>query len=599
MRLLDRLTVTRKHSLFLMPFIMTVVLECVVLFSMFWIGAPYKWNVLGCSIILLIVWGGLWLWDRNSILLGSDEGRQAYVEIHTVLYIGAILVISWFMACSAWERYLTLNPVQAIDNGIMNQDTLFYASIAEGYNNSSSAILLVNDEPRIQAHTFSMYVMHLFSKISGIRAFFAYNYLYPLIFFPLCGFVFLKAISGMKEFFIGNKSLSDIDIALVTFGIIGILPKSILYSIGIWKEDLMVSPSYMVAVVLSLAFLFVISRGLLSKEIREQRYFCIAILPIFIVLISASKISVGCIMTGAICYYLFRSNEKFSLMWWMSFVYGFVFLACVVIFSSADGYGGLHLQLLSFRKYCNNDNARLFFHYLYLSFPIIVLCFMQTIREKYNFASFRSGKTVWLELMAVVTAIGFLPGLMLYLGSAVVYFSYFVEIIGIVFLCASNCLHGAMKCLQGKRGVVLLLWAIIILMRHSPLTPINWSQMENVHYSQIFYEAERIRQIMTENEKDYAIFLQQDARGAQMFKHPISKVFLYPALTGCSVVNATYRLNNTTYNYADEEVSGYGLHTTQQDKLSLSEAAEKARFRGKKYLIEISSNGYTVISLIQ
>lgn len=598
---------TRKHSLFLMPFIMTVVLSSILFVSLLLVNAPYKWNTVGCAIVCSLLWGGVWLWDQKRISSKNDDKKMALVKINTFLYIGVIFIVVWFMACTSWNprQDLTLNPVQAIDNGTMHADTLFFASLSESYNHSQFATLLVNDEPHLKYHTFSIYVMHLISLITGIQSLFVYNFLYPLIFFPLYGFTFMKAISSMKKLFVGNCVLSIIDVVLVAFAMIGILPEFVLDASGIWKSSTMLSESYMFAVILSFIFFSVLPYGLLSKETRVHRFFCMIVLPAFIILISASKISVGFIMTGAICYYFFRLHKKFSLPWVLAFVYAVLFVGCFFVFSAKRGGAetGVQWRLLAFRVYCANY-LFLLGHYLYLALPMGAFCFIHSQRERYDFVNlrqdFRKGRTVWIELMALVAGLGFLPGLLLHIpGGNAAYFSYFVEVFGIVFLCANNYLNSFILRFQGKYlGVLCLLWGMVLLVGNISLAPITWNQIENVHVSQLFEDTERLRQLTKGNEQEYVLYVRKDALGAKTFSHPIAKVFLYPALTGCSVINATYYRNGQLYNYADEEVGFYGLYASrQQEKLSLPQAMETARSMGKRYLIEISSTEHSVIPL--
>lgn len=597
MRWLDRVMQENRYSLFWMPFGMVAVFGTILIGCLFWLDAPYKVRTLACVILTLLGWGVLLL--RNQRRGFSDaKNARSFVCIRMPVYLGFAVITAWFMACTVWQSYLSLNPAWSMNNGTLNQDTLFFATIAEGYRQADGAILLVAEEPHIKYHTFSIYIVHLLGRVTGIPALFVYNYLFPLLFFPLCTYLLLKTVSELKLLFVNNKILSCIDVAMTSFMIVGFLPYKTRLSIAIWKSSVYISQSFLLAVILSLIFFILAVKIIRSRNLKLQKLFCIAVVPLFIILISASKITVGFIMTGAICYYLLRMRKMGSPAWWMAFFYAGLFFVCLKAFASGSGSVGSFWKIFAFQRYCKGWIGYVG-HYLYLLAPISLFSIGLILQGKCRLSNFHNRETIWLEILGVITVLGVFPDVFLALpGGATAYFSLFAEFPGVVFLCANNFFVRDIKYVKWRwLGNVLLFWCFVLLITNKSLLPVRQEMMQDSHLSNIYGEMEEIRRMVDGRENEYVIFLEKDATITKVYKNPHAKVFVYPALTGCNVINGAYYKDGKTYNFVDEQVPYYGMQELKQEKLTLPQAIENARMKGKRYLIDISSAGYNVITL--
>ncbi len=597
MHWVDNMMQEKRYSLFWMPLGMTAVFGTIMVGCLFWVNAPYKFHTFVCVMLALLGWGGLLAWDQKNIL-SNVSGKQSFIRIRMLVYVGFAVIVAWVMACTVWRSYLSLNPAWAIDNGVIHKDTLFFSTIAEGYRTSDCAKILIAEEPNIKYHTFSIFIMHLLTIITGIPAFFVYNYLYPLLFFPLYAFLLLKVISETKMLFLKDRLLSGIDVAMTSFMIIGFLPYPIMTKMGILKSSTFISESFLFSVILSLIFFIVSVRTLLSQNSILKKVFCLLVIPIAIILISASKISVGFIITGAICYYFWRIKKRGSFAWWMAFFYLGVFWVCLKTFNSGSGNVGNFWEIFAFQHYCSGWIGYLG-HNLYLLIPVVLFFVGMVVQGKSRLEDIRQGKVIWMEIVGVITMLGLIPDAFLALpGGAAAYFSLFVEIPGVVLLCANNFFVGYKSKTQWIwLENVLLFWCIVILMASKNLLPANREILQNIHQTNLYEEMSEIQRMVDGHEKEYVIFLESDAAISKIYKIPHAKIFVYPALTGCSVINAAYFHDGRTYNYVDEPVPYYGMAGVKQEKITLPQAIEKARHRGKRYLIDISSLRYDIISL--
>ena len=106
--------------------------------------------------------------------------------------------------------------------------------------------------------------------------------------------------------------------------------------------------------------------------------------------------------------------------------------------------------------------------------------------------------------------------------------------------------------------------------------------------------------------EEYAIYLDRDNMAARTFKPglrvEVKTMYVWPAMTGIGVINATYAEDGAVYSYAGNKVSrygkmsNYGVEYTDNDRpVPLDEALEKARARGKKGVIRVTGDGYEVL----
>ena len=117
-----------------------------------------------------------------------------------------------------------------------------------------------------------------------------------------------------------------------------------------------------------------------------------------------------------------------------------------------------------------------------------------------------------------------------------------------------------------------------------------------------------IRNTYGEHPDEYTIYLDRDNMAARTFKPwlrvEVKTMYVWPAMTGIGVINATYAEDGAVYSYTETRVpqygkmSNYGVEYTDSNRaITLEEALEQAGERGKKGVIHVTADGYEVLKV--
>jgi hypothetical protein len=423
----------------------------------------------------------------------------------------------------------------------------------------------------------------------------------------------------------------------LAFFLVGFLPEKWLENLGIWKGSVIISESYLFGQIFFLIYLYLIFKINNDNKFLKCKQLIIFIsTPIFIFLCSWMKISVGFLLFAGTGYYFFRKYTKTLRYWLLNILCLFVFVVAYLLFnnefSNDTQYTANHLfdgfQFLAFaRKYA----GQLFlWHYVVLLFFSMLFICYNLSKSKLLINDLNSKKIIFEETVIVVVIVSQLPGMFFNIrGGSAAYFSYFQELISIVFLLGFNVVNEMIESLK-KREIlkpylaVFFLLFVSTIMFNSKLINCFIKEVsvrfENSSYSNenaitenltrknigkvitnglytifskntyldysVLVNVNQLASISISQKKYYAIYLERSAEIWQYFMHRRDyghreqiPVLFYPALTGLHLINGT-----------ENE-----LHLSS---LTLERALEKAKKRDVRYLVRIYDSTYEIINIV-
>lgn len=328
------------------------------------------------------------------------------------------------------------------------------------------------------------------------------------------------------------------------------------------------------------------------------------IVPLEIFVISWSKISVGFIFTVGAMYWVFRRGIKNKKVWLLDIIYLTVFVICLKLFGSyvAVGYHRTLFSMIEILPLRHTIGAGVRWyagHYLILSLMTVLFILFEIKKNKYRWGDIREGKTIWIECIVVMSIMAFAPSALLNVGySDAVYFSFCIEIPSLVLLCGHDYIDidkDAKGLLKPLVYVISFGWCLWMGYHHKPDNPISLITNEHEsNLSDIFFE---IRDAVGDKPEDYTIFIEPDSFVSKVYPEGKKAIFVCTAMTGVSVMNATYTEDGRYYAYNGEEVERYGMDDVSNGRISYDDSLGIAKSRSKKYVIYLTGLGYEIVDL--
>ena len=553
------------------------------------------------TVIITLVWTVSFFVDQKRV----SKNPEATIKIDYNFGFALVLAffLSFYFSYVIWgSGYLSLFPLEMIDNGKQHLDTLFHSSIAESYKRSIVASTLLNNESYLPYHTFSHFLLGNISKIIGIPALYAYNFIYPILCIPFYITSQFVAIAVSKWFFTRKAKIGFIDSIIVVIFNVGI-PFDNQY--GVWNTSKIVSESFMIAN--TIAFIsYAVLLIFLKKKKRQLDVIilCLIVIPIQIFIISWSKISVGLLFCLSVMYYIFRTKMGDLRFWLLNIMYCIILYVSLLLFQGSVGGGSDSLSsglvLFAYKDYCKGILG-IWGHFLICTIWALFFIFMDYRRKKYTKDDFLHGKTVWIELLILIGIVSLLPASLLRIpGGSAAYFSLACSVISICILGGQDFFETYDKILKNRSvwsGILVCICVWIILGNTPVIRPTHVIALEHqTNTSGLLLE---IRNYVGNHPEQYTIYLDDDAFTTGLFEQELSSVYVCPALTGVGVINATYKKGNECFSFEGEKYdSTYGVSFTDNDhKISFDEAKSKAKKNGKKGIIHITNTGYEIINL--
>ena len=598
-RIWDGIFRERRISVLVVPCLVSLVLSAFILTAVVTVRPLYGVRMAIAAVGISAVWMALLILDFRRMTKGRTK-RTMLCSPLTVLVPAVFLGI--YLAHAVWgSRYLTLAPLEQIDNGVQHLDALFHSSLAESFKRSLIPSTLLNGETYIPYHSFSHLLMSVPSRILGAPALVTYCYMYPALFLPAYLLVQMMAMVSAKEYFCNRSKLRLRDWSLLVLYNVGCLPDAWLDEHGIWKRNCILSESFLIAGLLAFLSYAVILHVMKypGKGLKRMKILLLAVIPVSIFVITWCKISTGLVFAATVMYTVFRKKIRDIRFWGLNVLYGVLFLLAAWLFNFMEGgYQSTHnaFRFAAFSPYCPGPLG-LLGHYGFLMMMPARFIALEIRRLRKERQVFSTGKTVWIEVALLAAFVSFAPGfVMAFESGSAVYFSYMVEIPAILLLAGQPSFSSERRIpLTLRRGmcVVCAVWCTVMCWINRASDPMKY--VTGQHESNLSAVLMEIREKCGGHPQDYTIYLEEDNIAQQVFKPVILKdlrtAYVWPAMTGVGVINATYEENGTIYSYTGEVLpTDYGAqYTDAEHPLSLEEAKAAARQMGKKEIIVVGT----------
>ena len=257
------------------------------------------------------------------------------------------------------------------------------------------------------------------------------------------------------------------------------------------------------------------------------------------------------------------------------------------------------LQPLAFAYRCSGKLG-IWGHVVFISLPFIVFVILELYQKKVVLdKSHDHNQTIWIEAGAVCLTAGLLPVLLFNIdGGSVVYFSLVIPVIMLVLICGRNSVEFCQNTVEPQKNRLLALcfvFAVITGYYNIPASnPLDIITGE--YTSGLSKHVKDVYAIVYGHADDYTVYLDSDSYVARAFRDSDNSMFIYPAITGVGVINASYQGDDGLYySYLDKKTSGYGATSVKHGRLDFSDAVNRAKKMGKKYVIHVMDNKYEIV----
>lgn len=589
-------------------------------------GIPSENNLLLSLFIIFAIW---------LVMTCKHFGPSSFNLQRTLMIVVITGIIGVYMFYWVWHAdYLTNVPISAInatDNEIPH-DTMFHAAIAQGIKNYGIPSLLVNSKFFFNYHFGSHIIMAIISHITNVPVYFSYCYLYPAIFLPLYLYLILSLSVDFKFYKKGSGDLKIPDFLLAMCFITPILfSNGFTRKLANFKICFFISESYMVALIIAMCFfkiVFAMHRKKYFKNVKIAVFFYIVVIPLFIVALSITKISVGFVFCVATVYYLFRNNSSDTKYYALELCYLAIFGATYLLPGRFGGTvsSSTALSTLSFLNFMKSYVAtelwglHIITHYFYSIFFLLI-----RFNSTSGIVSLITNKRCILEeTLIVVCIIGALPGIVLNIatGSAG-YFSSIQQIVAVIMLIGFDIpskVERFLICSFNEVGMLLLA---------SIIACICWNPMrETIRYSTViindithgasiqrenatdptgyWHELCQILNTVKGHEDDAYIFVDESAKIWNRFsiksRSLVSSTILYyyPALTGVVTIGVLYSENGELY-YNNGMPNNWKVSSdfkSNNPKMTFIGAINKCKADMKKKLIYLHDDKIETIEVM-
>lgn len=413
------------QNTFLLPLIM-ISLQCCYLFvALFGSGFFFEKTVLTVAALLLLVWGG-------CFIVSALRRKNFSVNLLNILLIVICIVFCMeFIRFSWFGIYLRLDATRNFFEGKTFIDTLYHSAIAESILTNGYPSIQQNAPTALGYHCLSHVVVAGISGLLRLPCFITYNYLFPVIFIPVFLFLMQRVLLIGKGCFSGISEIRFVEYVILLAAAGGFFTKGIQKFIGCnINVGIYNSESTLVSLILILTYFCLISAGYKKHCISENINLWI-IIPVFIVLLSAAKISTGFIFASGACYYLFRKYIFRDRKFFLIFLYIAVFILYYFLMnklsvpyqassSSVENIEKINTLFHYIKNYCNGTLGAVL-HYMFLFFPCVVLLF--TDKKIISPGFIKNRESIFQEMIFLLMVGACLPGILLTInGGSAFYF---------------------------------------------------------------------------------------------------------------------------------------------------------------------------------
>lgn len=612
------------QNYYILPLIIALVQFCFLSVALFGSRFNIENKVLIVSFLFVCLWG---------ILFFADIVRK---KNFTINISNILLIILFFLLClniirqSWFVNYLRIDAIQRFFEGKTFIDTLYHSAICESIVTNGYPSIQQNAPFFLSYHCLSHYLIAGISQLLIIPCFVAYNYLFPIIFIPLFLYLLQKVALIGKSYFSGINELSFIDYIILAGACCGFVTKQQQLNLGCnFNVNIYNSESCLLAIILLLLYFCLINKG--YRNIRSfDNINLFVLIPIYILILSYTKISFGVIFALGASYYVFRKYLFNDKKWFLFVGYCGVFVIYYIFIRKiAPSYSGsaatAQNDFILFhyvRTKCRNL-FYIFLHYGVLFLPIIATILLRTPEILKDILKYKK-ENVFVEMIFLLMVGACLPGIFMNIhGGSAFYFVIPVYICSWILLISYNVPAALIQkhVRIGQLWFTLLTVMIVLTCARNmkAYNSVSQTLKARMTSAQIAKDKEylafnQIRKEIVENRKDFCVFLSDDSDMISRFdsalKETSPKIYYcrpylaVSAYLGVPVINSIYEKDGYFYRGDDKEYGGYGEFKAYSmppavcgEKVTEENMIEKAKAINKKRIILINRNNYSVITV--
>lgn len=624
-----------SQNFFLLPLIISLLQFVLVFFSLFNRGFVFSSRIILFNLSIYIFWTFCFIFKIHKI-------KKINFSISNIILFVLFLLIACYLITRIWgDQYLKITAISDFFNGGSFIDTLYHSSIIGSIKTNGYPSLLQNGTDFLYYHCFAHYLVAGLATVFQVPAFVALNYLYPIVFLPIFSWLVIKVASIAKNTFSNTYELTILDYFFIFAILTGFMTKGFADKSGFFLySSIYLSESSFISLIFAMLYFCIIDSIKNAKNFEKINK--AILIPLFILVLSFSKISTGAIFCAGVCYYYFRKFFAKDKNWMLCIVYAMLFLIYYKLQSKSSTFPNpdvSHSSLFVFH-YVKTYTKNLFFsilHYLFMLLPVILLgllikfCRQKTISRNH----------IYLEISIFITFISFLPGLLLKInGGSAFYFCT----PAFLFSCFILLGYGGNLCLFNKKlaFICYMMFGLIglgVMFKESHFLRIA---KEVVHDR---YEGEFIKKLpysffslfktspireakslelfslveteIKRNPNRYCLYLEPDYELYQKYKeykrnfygvtsslNLIEPNFCASAWFGIPIINSIYIKDNVFYR-GDGEVfghyndfAGYSIPPkTCGKRVTRDNAIEFAKKLDKSYIIFIKNDSYDIVKI--
>lgn len=604
-------------------FVIAAMFAAVVIITSWNGGFEYAQRIQIFALIIFLIW---------AFFLLRAKGWQEYDLKEKITAVSCFVYLGIYMAGTVWSSStLTNAPVFAISNlteGI-HRDTLYHNALASSIAAYGYPSLLVNSDAFHNYHFGSHYIFGMLAKLMDMPTFFVYCYFFPLLFLPVFPCLILSVGRYLRKYLGLTERIGLWDIAVVMALLTYvILPVSWTDRMAIWKFAWLVSESFLVANAVCLLFFYVFLRAITSSCLYNNKFRPVLywlILPLFVVILSLCKISVGAVFVVAVVYYLIRKNGFSVNTAVLSTAYVLILFLihylpgkCYSPIISATTDVSSSVQLLHFFSSDVHRGWQIIHleYFFLLSAVFLTWRYISDGKGLSLRAMYKSKRFIIEETLAVVCIASYLPCNIIAIGGGSgFYFAALQQLYAAVLLIGFGMPQQIYTRISAyisnstkfQRNLTLFLIACIGFntLYNTMLYSKNFiNSLQNSFYQNeesaknrgYWYTIDEINRLTADHKEDYYIYVSKSANVWKRFSDHDSAIFFYPAMTGVVCIGELYQKDGRLYTndgFCKEE--GYQYKPAQREpRLSEEDAVAKARQDGKKAVIVIYDDAFRV-----
>ena len=383
------------------------------------------------------------------------------------VYCGSLLlflIVVLYIVKSVWFRsYLTITPEYSFFNGLSKNDTTYHVTLCEAIKNFGYPAILPSGLELHRYHCFSHILLAGISKLFRLPCMVTYNFLYPMVFFPCLVYLLFPVIGAIKSFLGKPVSISLLDVVFSIFVFIGFLPARYMNAISIWWHDIFISESYCISLVFLLLYVVAVNRFDRAKYL---------ITPLFLLIITASKISTGVILFIVLVWIYFRTKGiKASTMVFAGLFSGILLLG--LSFFMRDDERKLTEMGISWFHFIKNyvPHKYQMSHVFFILFPSLLLFFLSKGTTPYK-DYHKQRISILAETAVIISFCGIIPGVFLKIvGGSAAYFFMPAMFISLLFLLCSDEIQR--RFINSQKEIKILIFLLVFVVYGESFIKVN------------------------------------------------------------------------------------------------------------------------------